>query len=193
MHGRRRRTTRKGKSKSAADRRQDRAIARINRTMLRWSQYNIQGTGGDSYHSFPLVIPNTWQSNFQANFRANQTDRCFVKSFDIMSNITVGISGVASFSPMHYCMFVVQIKKQAQMQTIARLGPSLATVTEGIDYTYQPIGTTVGQAHWQLNPAIYRVLASRRGMVGDYSFEDLSADATPVSNIRDANKNHRRS
>lgn len=28
-------------------------------------------------------------------------------------------------------------------------------------------------------------------MVGDYAFEDLSADATAVTNIRDANKNHR--
>lgn len=182
---------RRRRARTAADRRQDRAIARIDRTLLRWGQYNIQGTGGDSFHSYPLVIPNTWQGNFQSNFRGNNTDRCFVKSFDIMANITVGVSGVASYSPMHYCMFVVSVRKAAQMQTIARLGPGLATVTEGIDYTYQPIGVTVGQAHWMLNPAIYKIHAQRRGMVGDYAFEQVAADAVAVTNIKDANKNHR--
>lgn len=193
-YGRRRRgppRRRRRRARTAKDRQQDRAISRINRTLMRRGQYHLNGTGDGTYNAYPLVTPNVWENVFQSNFRANNTDRAYLKQFDIMANITVEASGIATFSPLHYCMFVVSIRKQAQMQTIARLGPSLATMSENLDYKLTEIGDTVGAAQWQLNPAIYKIHAQRRGMVGNYPFEDASADAVGVTNIKDANKNHR--
>lgn len=181
----------KSKKESTKDRQQDRAIAKIQRQQLRAGQYKATGESTATYYAYPLVTPNTWQGVFQSNFRGENPDRCFVQNVDIMTNLTVNVSGVATFAPMHYAIFVVKIKKPAQMQTIARLGPSLATMTEDIDYTYEKIGTTVGNAQWRLNPAIYDIKASRRGMVGNYAVQDAAADAPFVTNITDANKNHR--
>lgn len=185
-----RKGARRNRAKTRVDRRQDRAIQKLLRQQYRLSQYSFRGEGVDSYQSYPLIQPNNWNPIFQSNFRANNTDRCFINNIDIHANITVGVSGVASYNPMHYCIFVVSLHKEARLQTIQRLSPLLTNPQEDIDYTFNTIGATVGQAQWRLNPAIYNIHAMRRGMVGNYSFEDVVADATAVSNIEDANKNH---
>lgn len=179
------------RAKRAVDRRQNAAISKLLKQQYRLSQYSYRGEGTGTYQSYPLVQPNNWNPIFQSNFRANNTDRCFINSMHVLTNTTVGLSGVASYNPFHYCIFVVSLRKEARLQTIQRLSPLLTNPQEDIDYTYNTIGATVGQAQWRLNPAIYTIHAIRRGMVGNYSFEDLAPDAVPVSNIEDANKNHK--
>lgn len=188
---RRRRGRGRSRAKTRVDRRQDRAITKLLTQQYRLSQYRLAGTGTGSIQSFALVQPNNWVGIFQSNFRANNTDRCFINNMEIMCNITAGVSGVAAFNPFHYTIFVVSIRKEARLQTLQRLSPQLQTFQQDVDYTQSTIGSTVGNAMWRLNPAIYKVHAIRRGMVGNYSFEDASPDATAVTNITDANKNHR--
>lgn len=191
----RRYKTRKGtkvpRGKTAVDRKQSAAIKKLLTQQYRLSQYSHQGEGDGTYQSYPLVNPVLWNPIFQSNFRANNTDRCFIQNMHILTNITVAISGTVAYNPFHYCIFIVSLKKEARLQTLQRLSPLLTNPQEDIDYTYSPIGATVGNAHWRLNPAIYDVHAIRRGMVGNVSQEALVADAPLVTNIKDANKNHK--
>lgn len=191
---RRKKTFRRRKTPiSAIVRRNTLRLNRLTKQQFRLSQYSFRGQGSGDLVTFPLIQPNLWNPIFQSNFRANNTDRCFINNIDLMINVTVGQSGDLTFSPMHYCIFIVSIKPEAKLQTLQRLSPALtaAAMTEDIDYTYNSIGATVGQAQWRLNPAIYNVHGIRRGMVGNYSFEDLVADAQAVTNISDANRNHK--
>jgi hypothetical protein len=79
--------------------------------------------------------------------------------------------------------------------TYFRTGKMTTLKTE-LDYHQTSIGTSVGQAQWQLNPMLYRIHGQRRGMIGDFANEGtiaapgLSAtSAAQVNNIADANKN----
>ncbi len=186
---------RRGKSRAAAktavDKRQDAAIRKLLTQQYRLSQYSFNGEGDGTYQSYALIQPNAWDPVFQSNFRANNTDRCFINNIHILANITVGVSGLISYNPFHYTIFIVSLRKEARLQTLQRLSPLLVNPQEDIDYTYSTIGASVANAHWRLNPAIYQIHAMRRGMVGNYAFESVAADATPVSNIQDANKNHK--
>jgi len=184
----------KGRAKSkqsATDRRQNAAISKLLTQQYRLSQYSFQGEGDGTYQSYPLVQPTLWQPIFQSNFRANNTDRAFIQNMHILCNVTVSISGTVSYNPLHYVIFIVSLKKEARLQTIQRLSPLLTNPQEDIDYSYSPIGATVGNAQWRLNPAIYNIHAMRRGMVGNVSQEALAADAPLVTNIADANRNHK--
>lgn len=166
-------------------------LNKLTRQQFRLSQYSFRGEGTATIETFPLIQPNLWNPIFQSNFRANNTDRCFINNIHLLVNITVGQSGDLTFSPIHYCLFIVSIKPEAKLQTLQRISPLANNLTEDIDYTYNTIGATVGQAQWRLNPAIYNIHGIRRGMVGNYAFEDLIADAQPVTNIADANRNHK--
>lgn len=192
---RKRKQTRKGykvpAGKTLIDRKQSAAINKLLKQQYRLSQYSYQGEGDGTYQSYPLINPAVWNPIFQSNFRANNTDRCFIQNVHLLTNITVGISGTVSYNPFHYCLFVVSLRKEARLQTLQRLSPLLTNPVENLDYTYSPIGATVGNAQWRLNPAIYQIHAIRRGMVGNVSVEALAADAPQVTNIEDANKNHR--
>lgn len=113
------------RAKSAVDKRQDRAISKLLTQQYRLSQYSFRGEGQGTYQSYPLIQPNAWNPVFQSNFRANNTDRCFINNVHILSNITVDVSGVASVNPFHYTIFIVSLRKEARLQTIQRLSPLL--------------------------------------------------------------------
>lgn len=182
---------RNNRAKTQVDRRQDRAISKLLKQQYRLSQYKFDGGGTGTYQSYSLVQPNLWTAIFQSNFRANNTDRCFINNLHFLTNVTVGVSGLVSVNPFHYVIFFVSLRKEARLQTIQRLSPNLTNPAEDIDYTYESIGASIGNAQWRLNPAIYNIHAMRRGMVGNYAVEDVIVDAPLVTNIKDANKNHK--
>jgi len=194
----RRRVRRRVKPKSAVDKRQQKQINRLLRQQYRWSQYKYSGSYLDTPNALgnPVIVPNDWVTLFASNNRANNTDRCFLQKIRFNFNVTVASSGLLTVSPIHYSIFIVSIRKEFVLQTYARTGPNLGTLTENYDYMTHTLGSTVGTAQWQLNPTIYKVHARRQGMVGNFATEgpltapEEDETAAKVTNIRDANRNH---
>jgi len=191
----RRRSTR---AVSKVDKKQQRQINALLRNTYRWSQYKYSYAAEDTpdAHAIPVIAPNDWIPIFASNNRSDNTDRAFLKKIRFNFNVTVNSSGLATVAPMHYTIFLVSIRKEFVMQTFARAGNQLQTLTQNLDYMEHTLGATVGSAQWQLNPTIYKVHARRQGMVGNFATEgpltapEEDETAAKVSNIRDANRNH---
>ena len=194
---RRRRPVRSA-AKTAVDKRQQRQINKLLKQQYRWSQYKYSGSYLDTPNALgnPVIVPNDWVTLFASNNRSNNSDRAFLQKIRFLMNVTVASSGLLTVNPIHYSIFLVSIRKEFVLQTYARTGPNLGTLTEGYDYMTHTLGSTVGVAQWQLNPTIYKVHARRQGMVGNFATEgpltapEEDETAAKVSNIRDANRNH---
>ncbi len=199
---RRRRRTRQRRTavpKTIVDKKQQRQINKLLKQSYRWAQYKYSGSQLDSPSAAgsPVIVPNDWVTLFASNNRSNNTDRCFIQRLNFMFNVTVASSGLLTVNPMHYTIMLVSVRKEFVLQTYARTGPNLGTLTEGYDYMTHTLGSTVGVAQWQMNPTIYKIHAVRRGMVGNFATEgpltapEEDETAAKVSNIRDANRNYR--
>lgn len=188
----------RAKPKTLVDRKQQNQINRLLRQQYRWSQYKHTGSANDAPNAqgAPVIVPGSWATIFSSNNRSNNSDRCYIQKMRFNFNVTVASSGLLTVSPIHYAIFLVSVRKEAVLQTYARTGPSLNTLTENQDYMYHTLGATVGNAQWQMNPTIYKVHALRRGMVGNFATEgpltapEEDETASKVSNISDANRNH---
>jgi hypothetical protein len=194
----RRRPRRRVRAKTTVDKRQQRQINKLLKNQYRWAQYKYSGSQLDapSAAGTPVIVPQSWTTLFASNNRSNSTDRAFLQKIRFNFNVTVASSGLLTVNPMHYSIFLVSVRKEFVLQTYARTGPNLGTLTENYDYMTHTLGSTVGTAQWQLNPTIYKVHARRQGMVGNFATEgpltapEEDETAAKVSNIRDANRNH---
>ena len=132
----RRRPRRLVRAKTTVDKRQQRQINKLLKHQYRLAQYKYSGSQLDapSAAGTPVIVPNSWQTLFASNNRSNSTDRAFLQKIRFNFNVTVASSGLLTVNPMHYSIFLVSVRKEFVLQTYARTGPNLGTLTENYDY-----------------------------------------------------------
>lgn len=177
------------------------AIVALQKNQYKHCQYYIEHLQEDSPSpsSFQIVNPDEWGRLFASNSNNEIGDRFFLYLIKCQFNLTVNssLNTIVTVTPMHYAIFIVSLSREYAKSTYNRTN-SMTQFTDKVDYHYTSLGATVGAAQWTLNPMIYKIHASRKGMIGDFVNEGTIpvpvspdfASSARTNNINDANKNH---
>ena len=167
-------------------RKNTRALAKIQRELYTWRQYQItnEGTVGAEVHTDLITQPTAWTACFQTHDQPiADTPRQFnLKS--VHANLLVQTES-SDDGNVHFQLFIVSLKPKFAMQTRERM--SGGNLEVGRDYLRVAAGTVggaiQGNCGFYLNPALYKkVWTSGPQRIGQST---MGAD-TAVTNIRDS-------
>lgn len=147
---------------------------------------------------FPLITPNNWSGIFNTQpVSANGpgiSTHCRLNTVDIQGAMSIEEgTGVVSCD-----VFVLQLQPPTSAVTVDNLHTDLGLLMEktttGIGtwkdyyYSWYGSGSLEGPYGLRLNPDAFKIRAHRKFMLGNVPFSEVAADASYVTNLRDANK-----
>lgn len=141
---------------------------------------------------YSLIDPEHWAPVFQSSTATDLAPKYFGRRINLDLNLSVESSGLIEAQMFYYKIYLVSFKNEAAAETLSRTS-QLTTMTLGKDYTSASVGSTLAPALWRLNPAIYKVHASRSGMIGTVPYAQ-TISTEPLQNVSvlgNAQKIHR--
>ena len=163
------------------------AVAKINRKVLKYSQYkygvSTSWSGLSDYHMSQWIVPTAWEKIFQSQDNDSNQIKARVLSLDFNMLIQAG-SGFTV--PAMVSVFIVTVKKNIAQQFHSDTN-SGATLVANEHYTEVGTGLANDNALVMLNKSIFNIHYYRKFMIGQSPFYQTDEEVY-TTNIHDANK-----
>ena len=168
------------------------AVAKINKKVLKYSQYkygvSTSWSGVSDYHMSQWVVPTAWEKVFQSQDDDATQIKCRVLSLDFNMLIQAG-SGFTV--PAMISIFVVSVKKNIAQQFHSDTN-SGANLVANEHYTEVGTGLANDNALVMLNKSIFNIHYYRKFMLGQSPFfQTGTEEEIYTTNIKDANRRFR--
>ena len=163
------------------------AVAKINKKVLKYSQYkygvSTSWSGLSDYHMSQWIVPNAWDKIFQSQDDDGNQIKCRVLNLDFNMLFQAG-SGFTV--PACVTVFIVSPKKSISKQFMTDTSNGSVLVA-GEHYTEVSTGLANDNALVYMNKSIFHIHMYRKFMLGQSPFYQVDEEVY-TTNIKDANK-----